>query len=163
MLHGRAIARQQLNDRPLFILGHPRTGTTLLHTLLALDHEQFATCSTFCAGFPSGFLWLERFKGLFAGVVDSKRPMDNMELSFDTPQEDEIATNVLSAGRSPYMPLVFMTDEPSFRPFFSFRDACPEASSPLKRSSLPSATSTRKHARMHACTHERMHANTPTR
>ena len=26
------------------------------------------------------------------------RPMDNVELSFDTPQEDEIAVNVLSAG-----------------------------------------------------------------
>ena len=47
--HGRAIARQRIHPRPLFVLGHPRTGTTLLHSLLALDDE-LGTCSTFCAG-----------------------------------------------------------------------------------------------------------------
>ncbi len=26
--HGRAIARQGLHEEPLFVLGHPRTGTT---------------------------------------------------------------------------------------------------------------------------------------
>lgn len=44
---------------PLFVLGHPRTGTTLLHSLLALDTDRFATCSTFCAGFPHAFLSFE--------------------------------------------------------------------------------------------------------
>ena len=126
VLYGRTIARQRIHPRPLFVLGHPRTGTTLLHTLLAKDADTFGTCSTFCAGFPSSFLWFERFKGLLAGMIDSKRPMDNMELSFDGPQEDELAINVLTAGTSPYMPLTFMTAEPSFRPYFSFRDA-PEA------------------------------------
>eukprot|EP00908_Phaeocystis_cordata_P003181 Transcript_13474.p1 GENE.Transcript_13474~~Transcript_13474.p1 ORF type:complete len:384 (-),score=144.34 Transcript_13474:60-1211(-) len=121
-LYGRAIARQRIHPRPLFVLGHPRTGTTLLHSLLALDDE-FGTCSTFCAGFPSSFLWFERFKWLLSGMIGDKRPMDNMELSFDTVQEDEIATSVLSAGTSPYMPLVFMTAEPSFRPYFSFEHA----------------------------------------
>jgi hypothetical protein len=42
-------------------------------------------------------------------------------------QEDELAVNVLSAGTSPYMPLTFMTDEPSFRPYFSFKEAPPAA------------------------------------
>ena len=87
LLHGRAIARQRVHTRPLFILGHPRTGTTLLHNLLALDVETFGVCSTFCAGFPSSFLWFERFKSLLSGMVDSKRPMDDMELSLDVPQE----------------------------------------------------------------------------
>jgi hypothetical protein len=63
---------------------------------------------------------------MLAGMVDSKRPMDNMELSLDVPQEDELAVNVLSAGTSPYMPLTFMTDEPSFRPFFTFHKAKPQ-------------------------------------
>ena len=52
VLHSRAIARTQLHPEPIFILGHPRTGTTLLHNLLSEDSERFATCSTFCAGFP---------------------------------------------------------------------------------------------------------------
>jgi hypothetical protein len=86
--HGRAIARQRIHPRPLFVLGHPRTGTTLLHSLLALDDE-LGTCSTFCAGFPSSFLWFERFKWLLSGMIDAKRPMDNVELSFDSPQERE--------------------------------------------------------------------------
>ena len=97
--HGRAIARQRIHPRPLFVLGHPRTGTTLLHSLLALDDE-LGTCSTFCAGFPSSFLWFERFKWLLSGMIDAKRPMDNVELSFDSPQEREREREVdLCLGR----------------------------------------------------------------
>jgi hypothetical protein len=44
---------------PLFVLGHPRTGTTLLHSLMSLDSDRFANCSTFCAGFPHAFLSFE--------------------------------------------------------------------------------------------------------
>jgi hypothetical protein len=46
-----------------------------------------------------------------------------MDLSLDSPQEDELAINVLSGGVSPYMPLVLMKQEPEFRPFFTFKDA----------------------------------------
>lgn len=126
-LHRDRIREQPVNPRPLFILGHPRTGTTLLHNLIAKDTHTFGFCSTFCAGFPTAFLWFERFKWLLAGMVDSKRPMDNMELSLDVPQEDELAINVMSAGTSPYMPITLMTAEPHFRPYFSFRDAPAEA------------------------------------
>ena len=59
-LHGRCIRETTVDRRPLFVLGHPRTGTTLLHSLLALDERQLGVCSTFCAGFPSCFLWFER-------------------------------------------------------------------------------------------------------
>ena len=90
LLYSRKVAAQPIHPRPLFVLGHPRTGTTLLHNLLAKDTEQFGHCNTFCAGFPSCFLWFERFKFLLAGVVDKKRPMDDMELSLDVPQEDEV-------------------------------------------------------------------------
>jgi hypothetical protein len=112
------------NDRPVFIIGHPRTGTTLLHSLLALDTQQFTYCSTFCAGFPSCFLWFERYYGkrLLKGVMAETRPMDNIRLDFDLPQEDELATCVLSGGTSPYMPLYFMTKETEFRPYYAFDD-----------------------------------------
>ena len=107
--------------RPVFVLGHPRTGTTLLHSLLALHMEQFAICTTFCAGFPSCFLWFEHWgKRLFANIMDETRPMDNMRLHFDLPQEDECATNVLSAGTSPYMALFFMHQEAEFQPYQAF-------------------------------------------
>mmetsp|Transcript_13737 Transcript_13737/g.28814 ORF Transcript_13737/g.28814 Transcript_13737/m.28814 type:complete len:500 (-) Transcript_13737:2624-4123(-) len=120
-IYGRRIEEAEINPRPVFILGHPRTGTTLVHSLLALDSEQFSYCSTFCAGFPSCFLWFESIgKVLFRGVIDDTRPMDNVKLDFDLPQEDELATNVMSAGTSPYMPLFFMRQEPEFRPFYAF-------------------------------------------
>jgi len=37
LLFGRAIARQELNPEPVFILGHPRTGTTHLFNLMSTD------------------------------------------------------------------------------------------------------------------------------
>ena len=119
-----AIQSTVINDSPVFILGHPRTGTTLLHGLLALDDDEFIYCSTFCAGFPSSFLWFERFgKRCFAGVIDETRPMDNVKLDFDLPQEDELAVNVMSGGMSPYMPLFFMRQELEYRPYFTFEEA----------------------------------------
>lgn len=122
-IYGSRIEEVAIHPRPVFILGHPRTGTTLVHSLLALDSEEFCYCSTFCAGFPSCFLWFESIgKVLFRGVIDDTRPMDNVKLDFDLPQEDELATNVLSAGTSPYMPLFFMRQEPEFRPFYAFDD-----------------------------------------
>lgn len=121
LIYGKQIENAEIHPSPVFILGHPRTGTTLVHSLLALDSEQFSYCSTFCAGFPSCFLWFESIgKILFSGVIDDTRPMDNVKLDFDLPQEDELATNVLSAGVSPYMPLFFMQQESEFRPFYAF-------------------------------------------
>uniref|UniRef100_A0A7S1XVZ6 Uncharacterized protein n=2 Tax=Phaeomonas parva TaxID=124430 RepID=A0A7S1XVZ6_9STRA len=134
VLNGRAVraaeARQEhawQSERPVFVLGHPRTGTTLLHGMLALDKERFRYCDTFAAGFPNAFLWFEGIgKKLLAGVIDETRPMDNMKLSFDLPQEEELATNVLSAGASPYMPLFFMRNAADFEPLYSFDDASAE-------------------------------------
>ena len=39
LLYGRRIAQQRLHDSPVIILGHPRTGTTHIHNLLALDSQ----------------------------------------------------------------------------------------------------------------------------
>ena len=57
LVYGRAVANQELNDEPVFVLGHPRTGTTHLHNLLSKD-ERFAFATTFSVGFPSSFLCL---------------------------------------------------------------------------------------------------------
>jgi len=46
--------------------------------------------------------------------------MDNMELHFDLPQEDELAVNMLSGGCSYYMPLWFMKQEHKFRYYLAF-------------------------------------------
>eukprot|EP01041_Mallomonas_annulata_P001541 gene1541-2978_t len=121
ILYEREILNTKLPDDPVFILGHPRTGTTLLHNTLSNDSDHFYYCSTFCAGFPSSFLWFENYgKVLFAGVIEKTRPMDDMPLHFELPQEDECATNLLSGGCSYYMPLWFMKQETTFRKYFDF-------------------------------------------
>ena len=51
--------------------------------------------------------------------MDDTRPMDNMRLAHDSPQEDEVATNQLSSClASPYAPLMFPKLEEKFRPFY---------------------------------------------
>ena len=60
--------------------------------------SSFACARTLHAGFPSAFLWLERFQWALAGLIDDTRPMDMMPLSFATPAEDEIATSALTGG-----------------------------------------------------------------
>lgn len=107
---------------------HPprrRTGTTHVHNLLAQD-PRFGTAKVFHCGFPSAFLWLRPFSWLFAGVLDETRPMDAMAISFDAPCEDELGTNVLSAGCSPYMPISFMRSYRAFRKLYTFEGASGE-------------------------------------
>ncbi|CAM9093674.1 unnamed protein product [Ectocarpus fasciculatus] len=115
------ISKVELPDDPVFIIGHPRTGTTLLHNLISSDSDNFFYCTTFCAGFPFSFIWFERIgKMLFSGILDPTRPMDSMPLHFDLPQEDELATCLLSGGMSYYMPIWFMQQEPLFRRYLDF-------------------------------------------
>jgi hypothetical protein len=117
-----AIQAQTLGDDPVFILGHPRTGTTLMHNILSHD-KQFLFCNTMQVGFPSTFISMDSLKSTLANIVDKTRPMDNMELSFDGPQEDELATNQLSAGMSPYMPIVMMPQQQRYTPYFTYDTA----------------------------------------
>ena len=119
-----ANAHNQNQKDPVFVLGHPRTGTTLLHGLLALDKDRFAICDTFMVGFPHCFLWFEKVgKLLFKNILSETRPMDNMKLHFDLPQEDELGTNLLSSlGVSPYSSLVFMKEEKKYRQYQTMKD-----------------------------------------
>jgi len=114
--------RARVRDDPVFIVGHPRTGTTHLHNIMARDEGRFGTCSTFEVGFPSGFLTSRFMAPLLEKLMDKTRPMDNMALTMSTPQEDELATNQLSGGTSPYSALLFMTEEPEFRKYIELRE-----------------------------------------
>ena len=120
VLFGRAIRKTVVGSDPVVIVGHPRTGTTHLHNLLTLDEEAFYTCTTFDVGFPSSFLvFPARVREMLKAIMDDTRPMDNMRLAHDTPQEDEVATNQLtSCLTSPYAPLMFPKLEGTFRPFY---------------------------------------------
>ncbi len=91
LILGRKIGRTKIEQEPIFILGHWRSGTTLLHEYLVLDrrHTYPDTFACFC---PNHFLvsrylipWWLRF------LMPAHRPMDNMKVGWKRPQEDEFA------------------------------------------------------------------------
>jgi hypothetical protein len=107
---------------PLFILGHWRTGTTHLHNLLALDTAQFAYANTYQVVNPHTFLSTEDVNTKrFASLVPPNRPMDNMALSFQAPQEDEFAPCLMSL-RSLYLGISFTRREDYYLRYLTFRD-----------------------------------------
>ncbi len=90
--------------RPLFLLGHWRSGTTLLHNLLLLD-ERFAAPTTFACFNPHHFLLAAHPMGR-SGSRRAERPMGDMDVADDSPQEEEFALLCLGA-RSGYEAFMF--------------------------------------------------------
>lgn len=105
MLQERLYRRtfDQLDLRPpLFLVGHWRSGTTLLHELLALD-ESFAAPSTYACFNPHHFL-LTRHHA--PSMKQLARPTGDMSVSPFSPQEEEFALLCMGAT-SPYEAFVF--------------------------------------------------------
>ena len=87
--YGRRIARTRIENPPVYIQGFARTGTTHLHNLMACD-PQFGYVNTLQLFAGPFFLvargWLDR---LIANRLPATRPMDNVELALDLPQEED--------------------------------------------------------------------------
>ena len=102
VIYGRRVRRTEIREAPLFIIGHWRTGTTLLHELLILDPRHTFPTTYECLA-PHHFLLTEKWLArLFTFLLPSRRPMDNMAVGFDRPQEDEFALAILGLP-SPYV------------------------------------------------------------
>lgn len=118
--YNRQIEQVEIHEAPLFILGHWRSGTTLLHYLLAQDTARFAFANTYQVVNPHTFLSTEETNTRrFARLVPSTRPMDNMRQSFGTPQEDEFAP-LLMTLRSLYLGITFPQHEAQYAPYLTF-------------------------------------------
>ena len=90
-IHGRRVRRTPITKPPLMILGYGRSGTTHLHNLLACDPNH-GSVTTYQAIAPAFFLVGSGFiKSLIAQRLPKKRPMDDVDVSLDLPQEEEIA------------------------------------------------------------------------
>ncbi len=88
---GRGMRRARLEADPVIVIGHWRSGTTLLHELLASD-RRFVAPNTIQCGAPSHFVLSEEFARDWLGfLLPPKRPMDAMPMGFERPQEDEVA------------------------------------------------------------------------
>jgi len=92
-------------QEPVFIVGHYRTGTTLMHELLGMD-DQMRAPTTFHCFSPNSVLIKEDEINKKYAKLSIRRPMDRMRISLKSPNEDEFALTTL--GRmSPYMLLIF--------------------------------------------------------
>lgn len=110
-IHGGAIERTEIKQPPVFILGHWRSGTTYLHELLMRD-ARFGTPNSFHCFQPHHMLLTEALvTRLFWWIVPGKRPMDNVDLSWGSPQEDEFALCAMGL-RTPYRRMAFPDNGP---------------------------------------------------
>ncbi len=112
-LHGEALARTPLDKQPIFVIGHWRTGTTLLHELLIQD-PQFNFPDFFDCFNPNHNLISEGFfKKYLKVLAPEQRPMDNMAAGWDRPQEDEFALCLLGQP-STYIDIAFPQGAPMY-------------------------------------------------
>jgi omega-hydroxy-beta-dihydromenaquinone-9 sulfotransferase len=132
LIYGRRIARVVLPDDPIFIIGHWRTGTTLLHELLILD-ERHIYANTYQCFEPNHFLLTEGImRRWFWFLMPTQRPMDNMAAGWDRPQEDEFALCMMGQP-SPYLTIAFPNHPPQYQEYFSLEQISPRALASWKR------------------------------
>ena len=123
-LYGSKVEGVQVKP-PLFILGHWRTGTTHLHNLLALD-DRFAFPNYYQVAYPHHFLCTESLVSRLGAVfLPRQRPMDNVRIDFQAPNEDEFALCGLTQC-SPYLGFSFPRRQDYYDRFLTFRGVPPE-------------------------------------
>ncbi|MGL4593113.1 MAG: sulfotransferase family protein [Thermoguttaceae bacterium] len=110
LIYGKKIRETKLAGPPIFIVGHWRSGTTLLHEYMIRD-DRFSFADTYSCFAPEHFILSRYFlRPIAAVLMPKKRPIDNMEAGFDRPQEDEFALTSMGLP-SPYRNLIFPNNE----------------------------------------------------
>ena len=124
--YARRIENVRIEHPPVFILGHWRSGTTLLHNLFARD-PQFTYPNLYQVSFPGHFLLTERvLTQLTARWLPKTRPVDNMSFGWDLPQEDETAL-LLTTLLSPYLMVAFPDDRLRYERFGNLKKGLSQA------------------------------------
>ena len=123
LIYGRRIRATPIDQPPIFVLGHWRAGTTLLHELLVCD-PRYTFPDTYACFSPNHFLltrYLARFLSL---LLPPQRPMDNMPIGWGYPQEDEWA--LANTGLpSPYLKIMFPNSPPRHSEYLDLRGVPP--------------------------------------
>ncbi len=96
--YSKRIRNTKVNP-PIFILGHPRSGTTFLQYVLSKDPD-FAFCSTAEGLLPNVFLTAGKFtERILQSSMPKTRPQDNVKVGSDLPIEEEFAMgNICNAS-----------------------------------------------------------------
>jgi len=106
IFYSAKIDATRIEQPPVFIIGHWRSGTTLMHELISLD-ERFAFPSNFEAFVPKHFLLTRHVMyPLINLLMPGKRPMDSMTMNASSPQEDDFALCSYGAP-TPYRRIAF--------------------------------------------------------
>ncbi len=93
--YGDRARRTVIDKHPVFVIGHWRTGTTLLHELLIRDPRFGFPDMQDCFNPHHALLTNRFFKRYARWLLPEKRPMDNMPFGWERPQEDEFALALL--------------------------------------------------------------------
>jgi hypothetical protein len=129
---GRRLRKTKITQPPIFILGHWRTGTTLLHELLIQDPRHGYPNTYECLD-PNHFLLTENlFTRYLKFLMPAHRPMDNMKAGWGRPQEDEFALCMLGQP-SPYLSIAFPNNPPQYQDFLDLEEVSPGALRSWKR------------------------------
>lgn len=135
LIYGRRIRQATITHPPVFILGHWRSGTTMLHNLMSMDPQVTFPNLYHCVN-PGHFLLTENILApLTSRFLPATRPMDNVETGWGEPQEEDIAL-ALDCGISPYMMAAFTGRRSVYERFFDPRDMSPQELSRWKASFL---------------------------
>jgi hypothetical protein len=127
--------RTPIREAPVFIIGHWRTGTTLLHEFLIRDPRHAYPTYFECLE-PNHFLLTERFLArVFRIFMPTRRPMDNMAAGWDRPQEDEFAMCLLGQP-SPYLTIAFPNRPPQCQEALDLDGLTPKARANWKKTFL---------------------------
>lgn len=90
LLLNRKIKKTEVK-KPIIILGHPRSGTTYLHYLLAAD-PQLSFSNTYQVFMPRIFYFFGKYIGkMMDPMMPKKRAMDNLSMGAFKPTMDEFA------------------------------------------------------------------------
>ena len=90
LCYRRKIKKYRFVKAPLFIIGHWRSGTTLLHNCLCQD-KIAGYLTTYHSLFPNNLKSKFLFRTFARIGMPEKRPSDNMILNVSYPQEEEFA------------------------------------------------------------------------
>ena len=133
LVFGRRIRNQEIRQAPIFILGHWRSGTTMLHNLLTLN-PHMTYLNLYQCLFPGHFLLTEPIMApLTSFLLPATRPMDEVEVSWASPQEDEVALAV-DCLYSPYIMAAFQGRMDVYKRFLDPEDMSESERSRWKQS-----------------------------
>ncbi|MHA1258465.1 MAG: sulfotransferase family protein [Candidatus Heimdallarchaeaceae archaeon] len=115
----------EIKEPPIFIIGHWRTGTTHLQNLMLKD-GRFGYMNLIEGTFPHMILTnYNLIKSFMSPLIPEKRPMDNMAMCAETPQEHEFALTIKTL-MSPLTALFFPYNQDRYLKYDSFEEATEE-------------------------------------